>query len=84
MNYYWLARYSYSCYSMLFLDEPQFHNIIYNYLYISKLYIISENQRPLNEIELITTVTVTCSAPLPGHRVPYKVRYTRRGQIARR
>ncbi len=44
MNYYQPARYSYSCYSMLSfaLSAP---NTIYNYLYISKLYIISEIER---------------------------------------
>ena len=45
MNYYQPARYSYSCYSMLSFALPDL-NIICNYLYISKLYIISENQRP--------------------------------------
>ena len=44
MNYYQPARYSYSCYSMLSfaLSDP---NIIYNYLYISKLYINGEIER---------------------------------------
>ena len=44
MNYYQPTCYSYSCYSMLSfaLSVP---NTIYNYLYISKLYIISEIER---------------------------------------
>ena len=44
MNYYQPARYSYSCYSMLSFGRND-SNIIYNYLYISKLYIISEIER---------------------------------------
>ena len=36
MNYYWPARYSYSCYSMVSFC-PFVLDIIYNYLYISKL-----------------------------------------------
>ena len=38
MNCYQPARYSYSCYSMLSFALSD-SNIIYNYLYISKLYI---------------------------------------------
>ena len=45
MNYYQPARYSYSCYSMLSFGRNE-SNIVYNYLYISKLYVFSENQRP--------------------------------------
>ena len=44
MNDYSPARYSYSCYSMLSFGRND-SNIIYNYLYISKLYIISEIER---------------------------------------
>ena len=44
MNYYQPARYSYSCYSMLSFALSVL-NIIYNYLYISKLYNNSEIER---------------------------------------
>ena len=44
MNYYQPARYSYNCYSMLSFGLSDL-DIIYNYLYISKLYGYSENQR---------------------------------------
>lgn len=49
MNYYQPARYSYSCYSMLSFALPD-PIIIYNYLYISKLYIISENERETQKL----------------------------------
>ena len=61
MNYYQPARYSYSCYSMVSFGRKS-PNIIYNYLYISNLYIIYENQRTQKLI--VTTVTVTSSAKL--------------------
>ena len=44
MNYYQPPRYSYSCYSMLSFALSD-SNIIYNYLYISKLYINGEIER---------------------------------------
>ena len=44
MNYYQPARYSYSCYSMLSFALSVL-NILYNYLYISKLYNNSEIER---------------------------------------
>jgi len=44
MNYYQPTCYSYSCYSMLSFVLSDL-NIIYNYLYISKLYNNSEIER---------------------------------------
>ena len=91
MNYYQPARYSYSCYSMLSftLSVP---NTIYNYLYISKLYIICVIERTSE----INCHNCNChklrpfyfflfylfTFPLSGHRVPDKVRYRLRAQIA--
>ena len=46
MNLYQPVRYSYSCYSMLSFALSDSNNI-YNYLYISNLYIISKIERTI-------------------------------------